>query len=98
MIDGSKKENITNRLNVYNAKLKSSINDRIVYLNNRTEIYDKVLENINLIHKRKKGFSITKKNNKVVSRINQISKNDILTTDLYDGFITSKVIAKNKYE
>ena len=87
-------ENISNRLTNYNIKLNTNINDKLLYLNNRIVIYDKILENINLVNKKKQGFSIIKKKNKIINSINHVSENDILDIEVYDGVIKSKVVSK----
>lgn len=56
------------------------------------------LETLSPLLTLKRGYTITKINNKAVSSIDDISKNDTLTIDMQDGTITSNIIEikKNK--
>ena len=55
-----------------------------------TSILDK-LETLNPVKTLKRGYSITKKEGKLID-IKKINKDDVITTDLENGIITSKVM------
>lgn len=54
------------------------------------------LETLSPLLTLKRGYTITKINNKAVSSIDDISKNDTLTIDMQDGTITSNIIEIKK--
>ena len=46
----------------------------------------------------KKGFSITRVNGQLLRSIRNVSKEEILSTELYDGILESKIIKTNNHE
>ena len=50
------------------------------------------LDALNPILTIKRGYSITKKDNKVINDINNVNKDEIIVTELSNGYINSKVI------
>ena len=53
-----------------------------------------VLDTLNPIKTLKRGYSITKKDNKIV-KLKELKKDDIITTDLDKGSVLSKVMEVN---
>lgn len=78
-------ENYKNRLNL----LISHILDE---KHNRFMLIRSVLEGNNPLKIMDKGYSISKVNDKVIKKINDVKKDDIITTRLVDGNIISRVI------
>ena len=73
-------------------KLKYNL-DKV--LTNKTNDYLKLLNKIevlNPITTIKRGYSIVKVNNKVVTSVKDVKKGDIITNQLIDGNIQSEVI------
>lgn len=85
-IKSQKLDNLVDKLNIY---IKRNINDN----NNRFINILNKLDALNPINTIKRGYSITKSKDKVITSIKNISENDIITTDLVDGIITSKVVS-----
>ena len=56
------------------------------------------LEVLNPLNTLSRGYAIMKKDNKVVSSLNDIEKDDIVTITLKDGNIESKVIGKGELD
>lgn len=85
-IKSQKLDNLVDKLNIY---IKRNINDN----NNRFINILNKLDALNPINTIKRGYSITKSKDKVITSIKNVSENDIITTDLVDGIITSKVMS-----
>lgn len=85
-IKSQKLDNLVDKLNIY---IKRNINDN----NNRFINILNKLDALNPINTIKRGYSITKIKDKVITSIKNVSENDIITTDLVDGIITSKVVS-----
>ena len=65
-----------------------------LYLNNKNTKYSNIINKLsvlNPLNTLKRGYSITKLDNKVISNIKGIKKNDTLTITLSDGEVTSMV-------
>ena len=65
-----------------------------LYINNKNNKYSNLINKLsvlNPLNTLKRGYSITKLDNKVISNIKGIKKNDTLTITLSDGEITSTV-------
>lgn len=84
-IKSQKLDNLVDKLNIY---IKRNLNDK----NNRFINILNKLDALNPINTIKRGYSITKSKDKVITSINSVGENDIITTDLVDGVITSKVV------
>lgn len=84
-IKSQKLDNLVDKLNIY---IKRNLNDK----NNRFINILNKLDALNPINTIKRGYSITKNKDKVITSINSVVENDIITTDLVDGIITSKVV------
>ena len=84
-IKSQKLDNLVDKLNIY---IKRNLNDK----NNRFINILNKLDALNPINTIKRGYSITKSKDKVITSINSVGENDIITTDLVDGIITSKVV------
>lgn len=84
-IKSQKLDNLVDKLNIY---IKRNLNDK----NNRFINILNKLDALNPINTIKRGYSITKNKDKVITSINSVGENDIITTDLVDGIITSKVV------
>jgi len=72
-------------------RLKQSIEKN---LDNKTNKYLNLLsklEVLNPVTTLKRGYSITKKDNKLITSVNDIKKDDIIITSLSDGYIESIV-------
>ena len=71
----------------------------IMYINNSietkgykfTSLLDK-LETLSPIKTLKRGYSITKVNDKIITTINNLKKGDVIKTTLENGNITSKIM------
>ena len=73
-------------------RMKNNINN---YVNNKVNNYTNLLtklEVLNPITTIKRGYSITKINDKTISSIKEIKKKEIITTELIDGSIQSEVL------
>ena len=84
-IKSQKLDNLVDKLNIY---IKRNLNDK----NNRFINILNKLDALNPINTIKRGYSITKNKDKVITSINSVGENDIITTELVDGIITSKVV------
>lgn len=84
-IKSQKLDNLVDKLNIY---IKRNLNDK----NNKFINILNKLDALNPINTIKRGYSITKSKDKVITSINSVDENDIITTDLVDGVITSKVV------
>jgi exodeoxyribonuclease VII large subunit len=84
-IKSQKLDNLVDKLNIY---IKRNLNDK----NNRFINILNKLDALNPINTIKRGYSVTKSKDRVITSINNINNDDIITTDLVDGVITSKVI------
>ncbi len=84
-IKSQKLDNLVDKLNIY---IKRNLNDK----NNRFINILNKLDALNPINTIKRGYSITKSKDRVITSINNINNDDIIITDLVDGVITSKVI------
>ena len=90
---------IRNNAYLYNDLLKRLKMNKDILLNNKVNIYTNLLnklEILNPITTIKRGYSITKKEGLVISSIDNVEKNDILKTELIDGYIECKVLEKTK--
>ena len=77
-------------------RLKTSISNILV---NKQNVYINLLskvEVLNPITTIKRGYTITKNNDKVINQVKDVKKNDIILTSLIDGRIES--VVKNVYE
>ena len=83
-------------LNLLNSSLlhymNIKLNNLTVSLNNKAELLDAY----NPIQILKRGYSIVKFNNKVVSTVNKLKRGDILEIKLYSGKLDSKIIKLSK--
>ena len=82
------------------SKIKSNYvltNPEILYKYKEQELDHLInkLEVLNPLNTLKRGYSITKKNNKVISSIKTIKKDDILSVSLSDGIVNTKVVEVN---
>lgn len=84
-IKSQKLDNLVDKLNIH---IKRNLNDK----NNKFINILNKLDALNPINTIKRGYSITKSKDKVITSINSVGENDIITTDLVDGVITSKVV------
>lgn len=69
-------------------------NPKILYQFKEQHFYKLVekLEVLNPLNTLKRGYAIVKKNDKVVSDVSKIAKNDIIKIELRDGLVESKVV------
>lgn len=71
----------------------------IINLNNNKNRFTNSLNKLEVLNPLltiKRGYSITKKDNKVIKSINDINKNDIITIEVCDGIINSQVTSKEE--
>ena len=64
-------------------------------LKNKERVFERVLtklETLNPISTIKRGYSITKKEGKVITELKNVKKEDVIKTEVQDGYITSKVL------
>lgn len=80
-----------NNLNTYKDKLNISIEKNLDKKKNLFTNFMNKLEILNPLLTIKRGYSITKINNKVINSIKKIKKDDILTVEVNDGTIISTV-------
>ena len=81
-----------NRLNTLDKEVKT---DMTKVLDKKTNRYLNILsklETLNPILTIKRGYTITKHNDKSISSIKDINKKDYIKTEVCDGIITSQVI------
>lgn len=84
-----------NKLDQYNNimdKLKINIKNNLNNNANKYLLLINKLETLNPLSTIKRGYSITRKNNKVISSIKDVKKDDLLNIELTDGMIETKVI------
>ena len=78
----------------YNDLIKRLRNSTIKLLDNKTNKYVNLLsklEVLNPVTTLKRGYSITKKDNKSLTSINDLKVNDTIITNLSDGYIESTI-------
>ena len=80
-----------NNLNLYKDKLSLSIDKNLEKKKNLFTTFINKLEVLNPLLTIKRGYSITKIDNKVVNSIKDIKKSDTLTVEISDGTIISTV-------
>lgn len=80
-----------NNLNQYKDKLNISIEKNLDKKKNTFTNFINKLEVLNPLLTIKRGYSITKIDNKVINSIKKIKKNDTLTVEVSDGTIISTV-------
>ena len=73
------------KLNNNILNIKNHYDNKYINLINKLEVLNPLLTI-------KRGYAITKKNNKVITSIKDIKKDDKLTLELSDGIINTKVI------
>lgn len=78
-------------------RLKLSIEKNIDNKTNRYINLLSKLEVLNPVTTLKRGYSITKKNNKTIGSIKELQENDVITTNFSDGYIES-IISSIKIE
>ena len=64
-------------------------------LKNKERVFERVLtklETLNTISTIKRGYSITRKEGKVITELKNVKKEDVIKTEVQDGYITSKVL------
>lgn len=64
-------------------------------LKNKERVFGRVLtklETLNPISTIKRGYSITRKEGKVITELKNVKKEDVIKTEVQDGYITSKVL------
>jgi len=88
LIYKSKKEQYNNILD----KLKINVKNNLSNNTNRYLLLINKLETLNPLSTIKRGYSIIRKNNKIISSKIDIKKDDILNIELFDGIINSKVL------
>lgn len=84
----NKKDNYMNLFDKLINNIKNNINNNT----NKYIILLNKLETLNPLSTIKRGYSIVRKNNKVISSIKKIKKDEILELELIDGKINTKVI------
>lgn len=87
LIYKSKKEQYKNIFEKLSINIKNNLNNNA----NKYLLLINKLETLNPLSTIKRGYSIVRKNNQVVSSIKMLEKNDILEIELIDGTINSKV-------
>jgi len=88
--------------NIYEAKIQkldNYIDKLVININNiyKSKEYNfakalNKLDALNPILTIKRGYSITKLNDRVISDIKKLKENDVIVTELNDGYIKSKII------
>lgn len=84
-VKAQKLDNLIEKLNFYTSNIINNKGNKFNNMLNK-------LETLNPILTIKRGYSITKMNNKVIDNINNINKDDIIETCLDKGKIISKVM------
>ena len=75
----------------YQLRLKTAMNNNLIKLVNKIDIYFNKLNALNPYLILNKGYSLVYKEDEIVSSIYQIKRNDILTIHLKDGMIETEV-------
>ena len=88
LIYKSKKDQFNNLLDKLNINIKNNLNTNT----NKYLLLINKLEALNPLSTIKRGYSIIRKNNKIVSSTKNIKKDEILEIELVDGKINTKVI------
>lgn len=86
----SKKENIKKIEN----ELNYCLNKFLIKKKHEIEIFDKIIQYQHPDNVLKRGYSITKINNKAIKNAQEVQEGDIIETEVFSGKITSKVIDK----
>jgi exodeoxyribonuclease VII large subunit len=84
-IKTQKLDNLLEKLNIYISNVYKAKENKYLNILNK-------LETLNPLNTLKRGYSITKVNDKAISSIKDIKKEDIIETKLVDGLIKSKII------
>lgn len=87
-----KRDSINNLLHRLNIAINQKLNDS----NNRFNMSRQKLEMLNPLAIMDKGYSITRVNDKVITKVEDIKENDLLVTILKNGSVKSKVIEVGK--
>ncbi len=80
-----------NQLNTFKLKLQ---NTSQTFLNKQTyklKLLEKTSINIDPINIMKRGYTITRKNGKLIRSFSELQENDVIETILKDGSVKSKV-------
>ena len=85
-----------NHLEKYRNTLRQIIDRRLTNEKHRFQQEIQLLDAFSPLHTLKRGYSITKKNNQIISSIENATISDNITTVLSDGVICSKIISKEK--
>lgn len=86
----------TLHINNLSAKLKSSINNNFQSKQRKIEVIEKNVSLTDPKNVLKRGFSITKLNNKTLKNSKDTADGDEIITVLYDSQLVSKVVKKGK--
>lgn len=81
-----------NKLELYNNNLNYSIQNILKENKNKFAKLISKLEILNPVLTLKRGYSIVKKDNKVITSIKDVKENDILTINMQDGDIKTTVL------
>ena len=88
LIYKTKRDNYIKLVEHLELDIKNTINNNT----NKYLLLLNKLETLNPLSTIKRGYSITRKDNRVISSIKDVEKNDLLEIELVDGKINSKVI------
>ena len=82
----------TQKLDILIDNLELAINRILEMKSTRyVSLLDK-MEALNPVRTIKRGYTITRFNNKTIKSINDIKKGNIITTELVDGILTSQIM------
>ena len=88
LIYKTKKDQYQNLLDKLNINIKNNLNNNT----NKYLLLINKLETLNPLSTIKRGYSIVRKDNKVISSIKNVKKDEVLELELIDGKINTKVI------
>jgi len=91
-ISGNKLDQIRTKINFLSTNLKSVCLKILEYHKNALNEYQLKIELLSPINILRRGYSITRIDNRIIRSYNDIKENDTIDTELSDGKIKSKII------
>ena len=82
---------IEQQVSLKQTQLSSTVEKKIVNYKHKIELLCNHCLSLNPIRKLKEGYCIASQQNTRISSVSKLSKNDIITTEFFDGSITSNI-------
>jgi len=89
-------KNKKNLLNNFQDNLINNFNSVFKITRNKIDYLEKVITHNDPERQLKLGYSIIRKNNKIIKNIDEIDKDDLIDLEVFDGIIKSKVYDKKR--